>query len=117
MQDTNASDNLFASWAALRDRMLTMHPDIDQGRMMSADALTYKGKVFAFFSTKGGREGLGCRVGRATDLSQFNLTDWQHLAPFKSKPPMKDWIVIGPGNKELWGVLADHCLSTFRNGE
>lgn len=117
MQDTKPVDDLFASWAALRDQVLSAHRDVDQGRMMSADALTYKGSVFAFFSTKGGREGLGCRVGRETDLGQFNLTDWQYLAPFKSKPPMKDWIVIGPGNLELWNVLAEHCLNTFRNRE
>lgn len=117
MQDTKSSDDLLASWTALRDRMLAMNPDVDQGCMMSADALTYKGKVFAFFSTKGGRVGLGCRIGRDTDLSQFNLSDWQHLAPFRSKPPMKDWIVIGSGNRERWGALAEHCLNNFRNGK
>lgn len=84
---------------------------------MSADALTYKGKVFAFLSTKGGRVGMGCRVGRDTDLKRFQLTDWQHLTPFKTKPPMKDWIVVGRGDLDLWGLLAEHCLNSFRNRE
>lgn len=97
--------------------MLVTHPDVCPGKMMSADALTFGGKVFAFYSTKGGRVGLGCRIGREADPSRFELKDWQHLAPFKSKPPMKDWIVIGTADVAKWGAVAEHCLNTFRTKE
>lgn len=117
MQEVNAPNDTLESWVSLRDRMLVTHPDVSRGNMMSADALTFGGKVFAFYSTKGGRVGLGCRVGRDVDPSQFALTDWQHLSPFKSKPPMKDWIVIGTGDVAQWGAVARHCLNTFRNKE
>lgn len=117
MQDVNSPNASLESWVNLRDRMLFTHPNVSRGKMMSADALTFGGKVFAFYSTKGGRVGLGCRIGREADSSQFELTDWQHLAPFKSKPPMKDWIVIGVGDIDRWGAVAEHCLNTFRNKE
>ncbi|MEM6324496.1 MAG: hypothetical protein AAF748_12455 [Pseudomonadota bacterium] len=117
MQETNYVNDPRESWCALRDRVLATHADVVRGKMMAADALTYGGKVFAFYATKGGRIGLGCRVGRATDLSRFHLTDWQHLAPFKSKPPMKDWIVVGVGDLSRWDAVAAYCLNTFRTGE
>lgn len=117
MQDTISATTHFESWIALRDRFLETHHDVFQGKMMSADALTHNGSVFAFYSTKGGRVGLGCRVGRETDIGHFNLSDWQHLAPFKNKPPMKDWIVVGLGDLPMWSVLAEHCLHNSRERE
>lgn len=117
MQVPKPSFDLFESWCILRDRLLATHVDVLRGKMMSADALTLHGKVFVFFSQKGGRKGLGCRVGRDADLVQFGLTDWQNLAPFKSKPPMKDWIVIGSGDLAHWARIAEHCLHLSRNKE
>lgn len=117
MQDVNSLHDSLESWASLRDRMLVTHHGVSRGKMMSADGLAFGGKVFAFYSTKGGRIGLGCRIGREVDPSRFALTDWQHLAPFKSKPPMKDWIVIGTCDLAQWGTVAEHCLNTFRNKE
>ena len=102
-------------WHTLRNGLLETRDDIARGKMMSADALTYEGKVFCFYSTKGGRVGLGCRVGRNTDLRIFGLNDWQYLAPFKSKPPMKDWSVIGMGDVSRWREVAEYCLKHFHN--
>ena len=98
-------------WVKLADRMTEQEVDIDKGNMMSADALTLNSKVFIFYSKKGGREGLGCRIGRETDIGALGLSDWQYLAPFKSKPPMKDWIVIGAGDVDRWMELASICLT------
>ncbi|MEO0495903.1 MAG: hypothetical protein AAF141_00835 [Pseudomonadota bacterium] len=109
-----SNQQLQEHWVMLRDQMIHEHHNVAQGRMMSADALTYAGKVFAFFSQKGGRVGLGCRVGREADLAHLQLRDWQHLAPFKTKPPMKDWIVLGAGDLPHWSELARHCLNTAR---
>ena len=103
-------DTLHTYWTTLSHQMCARHAGVEQGRMMSAEALTWQGKVFAFYSTKGGRVGLGCRIGREFDLSWLGLTDWQHLAPFKTKPPMKDWIVVGAGDQHRWQELADTCL-------
>lgn len=98
-------------WTGVCARLTERSPDIARGRMMSAAALTHRGKVFVFFSTKGGRVGLGVRLGREYPVEELGLTDWQHLAPFKTKPPMKDWIVAGAGDAERWDELAELALS------
>ncbi|MEZ5912064.1 MAG: hypothetical protein R3D84_07430 [Paracoccaceae bacterium] len=97
--------DLTARWNDIVDHLLSL-PDTARGKMMSADAVTRQGKVFAFHSTKGGRPGLGVRLGRQTDFAALGLCDWQHLAPFRTKPPMKDWIVAGAGDAERWNDLA-----------
>ena len=87
------------------------HEGVAHGKMMSADALTWRGKVFAFHSTKGGSIGLGCRLGRTFDIPPLGLTDWQHLAPFKTKPPMKDWIVVGYADRDRWFDIVQAALT------
>ena len=103
-----------AEWEALVQRLTREAHGVTSGKMMSAPALTFGGKVFAFYSTKGGRIGLGCRLGRTFDFEALSLTDWQHLAPFKSRPPMKDWIVAGMGDVNRWPDLADIALELAR---
>lgn len=98
----------------LAREMVAGEPGVTRGKMMSADALTYGGKVFAFFSTKGGRVGLGFRLGRDYDIERLDLKDWQHLAPFKTKPPMKDWIVAGEGDGLRWPDLLQTSLRLAR---
>ena len=100
-------EHLRERWDLLSHRFADTHKGIAPGKMMSADALTYGGKVFAFFTTKGGRVGLGCRVGRDYPIDALSISDWQHLAPFKTKPPMKDWIVVGEGDLDAWERAMD----------
>ena len=107
-------DKLRARWDKLSARMEQLHDDVEHGVMMSAPALTRAGKVFAFYSAKGGRLGLGCRLGRDYEIESLGLSDWQHLAPFRSKPPMKDWIVAGAGDADHWDRLADEALRLAR---
>jgi len=95
------------AWENLVSSVTAQHDAVARGKMMSADALLCRGKVFVFYSTKGGMTGLGARVGRDADLTQFALSDWQHLAPFKTKPPMKDWIVVSVGDLEQWPGITD----------
>ena len=97
--------DLHTEWQRLADRFTAANPGVAPGKMMSAEALTYGGKVFAFFSTRGGRAGLGCRLGRDFDMGALALADWQYLAPFRTKPAMKDWIVAGEGDRSRWPDL------------
>ena len=110
MTDRSPAHDLQQEWQGLAANLVATDPDVAPGKMMSADALTFSGKVFAFFSTKGGRVGLGCRLGRNFDVSTLGLTDWQHLAPFKTRPPMKDWIVAGEGDLARWPALMRAAL-------
>jgi len=111
----NVTLNLQNEWEKLSVKLMSRELDINKGRMMSADALTFKGKVFVFYSTKGGREGLGCRVGRETNIDELGLLDWQFLAPFKTKPAMKDWIVAGAGDVDNWMKLSEFSLTKIRD--
>ncbi|MEM9269285.1 MAG: hypothetical protein AAGA78_10160 [Pseudomonadota bacterium] len=103
-------------WLDLKSAFLARHQDVEEGRMMSAEALTHRGKVFCFYSTKGGRVGLGCRVGRDQDVEALGLQDWQHLAPFRTRPPMKDWIVAGLDDAARWERLGTVALELARKG-
>lgn len=114
---TDAEIELTTHWEALVTQMTSAHEGVARGRMMSADALTYGGKVFVFFSSKGGLAGLGCRVGRDTNMGVFGLEDWQHLAPFKTKPPMKDWIVAGGRDVARWADLAKFSLEKAKENK
>ena len=105
----------YAEWRTLSAAFLTTHPDAQPGKMMSSPALALNGKVFAFFTTKGGRTGLGVRLGRETDFEGLGLQDWQHLAPFRTKPPMKDWIVAGVGDQARWPVLMQQAYDAMRH--
>ena len=106
---------LQSEWTALSQRYAAEHDGVEIGRMMSAQALTYLGRVFAFHSTKGGGIGLGCRLGRDFPFADLKLNDWRHLAPFKTKPPMKDWIVVGEADVGRWPELLDLALSVAKN--
>ncbi len=102
-------------WQFLADTLVNSEADVDYGKMMSAPAITHRGKVFAFYSAKGGIIGMGCRLGRDYDFATLDDLDWQHLAPFKTKPPMKDWIVCGLKDVEKWPELATTALNLARN--
>lgn len=111
MQEFSAFEPL---WMELSDACIAANGDVTRGKMMSADALTFDGKVFAFWSTKGGRTGLGCRLGRDCSVDALGLSDWQHLAPFKTRPPMKDWIVVGVNDAAHWQRLIGLALDKAR---
>ena len=107
-------DPAFAEWRSLSAAFLTTHPEVRTGNMMRSPALALHGKVFAFFTIHGGRTGLGVRLGRDTDFDALNMTNWQHLAPFRTKPPMKDWIVSGVADRARWPGLMDLAFDVAR---
>jgi hypothetical protein len=103
-----------ATWTALADTLVASEKGVRHGKMMSSDAVTFAGRVFAFYTGKGRFHGLGLRLGRAFDVDALGLKAWQHLAPFKSKPPMKDWILVGADERERWPELARLALAAMR---
>ncbi|MEM7301582.1 MAG: hypothetical protein AAF468_10915 [Pseudomonadota bacterium] len=109
-------EDTLREWHALADDLAAQNDDVAHGRMMSAPALTHGGKVFAFHSTKSGFPGLGCRLGRNYPFETLNLSHWQHLAPFKTRPPMKDWLLIGLDDLGQWQPLAETALDLARKG-
>jgi len=105
------------AWATLAAKLVAAEPDVQHGRMMSSDAITFGGRVFAFYTGKGRFEGLGLRLGRAFDVNALALSSWEYLAPFKSKPPMKDWILVGAAHRNRWPELARLALKQMKANE
>ena len=101
-------------WKALAAELVAREKGVSHGKMMSSDAVTFGGRVFAFYTGTGRFEGLGIRLGRAFDVDRLALSSWEYLAPFKSKPPMKDWILVGPAERERWPELARLALKQMR---
>jgi hypothetical protein len=103
-----------ALWRKLADDLLAREAGVARGRMMSSDAVTFGGKVFAFYTTRGRFAGLGVRLGREVDVFSLKLTEWEYLAPFKSKPPMMDWVLIGRKDGARWPEMARLALDIMR---
>lgn len=101
-------------WRKLADELVATEEGVERGRMMSSDAVKFGGKVFAFYTTRGRFAGLGVRLGREVDVFSLKLTDWEYLAPFKSKPPMMDWILIGAKDRARWPEMARFALDMMR---
>ena len=74
--------------------------------MMSAPALKYKEKVFAFYH----KQAMGFRLGPKFDPQKFGIVDAKPLSPFKTKPPLKGWFIISEANSRFWEMLTKRAL-------
>ncbi|MGI9550152.1 MAG: hypothetical protein ACR2MT_03040, partial [Aurantibacter sp.] len=74
--------------------------------MMSAPALKFKGKVFAFYH----KEEMGFRLGPKFNPAKFGVTSAKPLSPFKTKPPLKGWYIIEKTESSLWDILTGIAL-------
>ena len=108
------NDSDLVRWQRLADDLVANQAGVERGRMMSSDAVTFGGKVFAFYTTKGRFAGLGVRLGREVGVFSLKLAEWEYLAPFKTKPPMMDWILIGSGDRDRWPEMAGLGLDIMR---
>lgn len=102
-------------WKRLAEDLVAHEEGVERGRMMSSDAVKFGGKVFAFYTARGRFQGLGVRVGRDLDVFSLKLAEWEYLAPFTSKPPMMDWILIGAKDRVRWPEMARLGLSLMRS--
>lgn len=101
---------LDGEYARIADLLVAMHDDVEHGKMMSAPAITCCGKVFAFR----GKEGMGFRLGPDSDPTALGIADPQPLSPFKTKPPLKGWWKVDPGQSGQWERLATVALEFTR---
>ena len=95
--------------------MLVLEDGVTRGKMMSRPALCYDDKVFAFYTTKFSAEGgMGFKVGEAFDPSEFGIVDHAPLAPFKTKGPMRGWILLPASEVGAWHAVAKCALRHAR---
>ena len=83
------------------------------GKMMTAPALKYKDKVFAFYN-----QGLMVfKLGNEFDPASYNIKTFAFLSPFKNKPPVKGWYQIPATEKQKWETLAREALKLMSSGK
>ncbi|MEQ9220019.1 MAG: hypothetical protein RLO17_18335 [Cyclobacteriaceae bacterium] len=82
-------------------------PGVETGNMMSSPGLKYNNKVFAFFYKKK----MGFRLGPNFDTQKWGLKNPEPLSPFKTKPPLKGWLMIDQNEMDLWEPLAEMALT------
>ena len=110
---TTETDSGLQVWRELADRLVGTIDGVEHGRMMSSDAVTWGGKVFAFHTPRGRFIGMGFRIGRDNDPGDLGVAEWEHLAPVKSRPPMWDWVLVPPSQSAHWEALARLALKQF----
>jgi len=93
-------------------RLIDEGEHIAFGKMMSAPAITYKGKVIAFYRKKSGA--MAFRVGKDFDVSEQNIPGAGELNPFKNRPAMKGWLNVDDEGNDHWGQLVRHALSVMQ---
>lgn len=86
---------------------LTSKQGVERGNMMSSPGLKYNKKVFAFLH----KGKMGFRLGPNFDATKWGLKDAQPLSPFKTKPPLKGWLMIDQKEMDFWEPLADMALT------
>lgn len=85
-----------------------MDNDIFLGKMMSAPGLKYKDKVFAFYTKD---DAMGFRLGPDFVPKEHGLKYYQPLSPFKTKPPLKEWLIIDNKHSDKWENLTQLSLT------
>ncbi|MCB0620473.1 MAG: hypothetical protein KDC43_19285 [Saprospiraceae bacterium] len=102
----STSDQVFASIVA----DLTRQDGVTVGRMMRAPGLKFRNKVFAF------RQGdsMTFKLGDPGILEQLGIDEYRVLSPFKTKPPLRDWLVVDRRYQDKWPELARIGLHLMR---
>ncbi len=95
-----------AMFEAIKTDLIAQHQLVADGKMMSSPAITYKGKVFAFYH----QDEMVFKLGKDFDPASHGLQDYSLLNPFKNKPPMAAWFCIPLNEQDKWAVLAEAAL-------
>ena len=90
----------------IRAALCARSDEIQAGKMMSAEAITYRGKVFAFFSRS---QNMVFKLGKDFDPDSVGY-EMQVFNPFKNRPPLNGWFEVAYAEKEQWSVLTEQAL-------
>ena len=90
----------------IRQDFCNQHPLVRKGKMMSSDAITYKNKVFAFFSRN---KKMVFKLGKGFDPESLEI-DIQIFNPFKNRGPLNGWYEVSYSDKTHWQPLANQAL-------
>lgn len=82
--------------------------EVTEGFMMREPALKARNSVFCFYWAD--RETMGFKLGKGFDIEGEGVTEYEHLNPFKNKPPMYAWYMVPANQSDFWPVLAGIAL-------
>lgn len=100
-----------AAFEKVKQSLLAADKQVNEGTMMGLPGIQYKGKNFAFLYKNGN---MCFRLGKDFEPTSEGIHEFSLLNPFKNKPPMKDWFIIGPDYANKWTDLAGIALQHFR---
>ncbi|MFY0653668.1 MAG: hypothetical protein JXQ96_16610 [Cyclobacteriaceae bacterium] len=97
-------------FSQIRDKYCESSIDITSGKMMSSEAIQYKGKVFAFLSRK---NRMVFKLGKEFDPVESEVEIYP-FSPFKNKKPMGGWFEADYDQKDHWGILSEKALNQLK---
>jgi hypothetical protein len=106
MEEKRIYENLF-------DQLIAENSDVGPGVMMREPALKCKGKVFAFYYAD--QNAMCFKLGKEYGIESHGISDYEFLSPFKKKPPMYAWYMVGDQHQAAWEELAYVALEAMRN--
>lgn len=95
----------------IRGQFCLKEDEIKSGKMMSSEAITYQGKVFAFFSRK---KKMVFKLGKDFDPDNYRI-EICVFNPFKNRAPLNGWFEVSYTEKEHWQPLAKQALTLLKN--
>lgn len=95
----------------IREQFCLTDSQIKAGKMMSSEAITYQGKVFAFFSRK---KKMVFKLGKSFDPDSTGI-EITVFNPFKNRPPLNGWFEVPFSEKEQWEHLSKKALNVLKN--
>ncbi len=94
----------------VRAKCMSKENSIKSGKMMSSEAITYNGKVFAFFSRK---KKMVFKLGK--DFEPNSVDDEiQVFNPFTKRGPLNGWYEVPFTKKDLWIMLTEKALHRIK---
>ena len=97
----------------LFDSLIAREDDVSPGVMMREPALKCNGKVFMFYYEA--KEAMCFKLGKNFPIEEHGVSEYSHLNPFKNKPPMMAWYLVGGEYEETWDRLAESALTSMRD--
>lgn len=100
------------SFEEIFDDLIAAEDDVTPGVMMREPALKCHGKVFAFYYQE--KDAMCFKLGKDYPIETEGVNSFSHLSPFKHKPPMTAWYIIGRADQGFWRPLTMRALTIMR---
>jgi len=100
-------DILEKEFEVIVQELTQMFDGVTRGKMMHSPGIKSNNKVFAFYH----QQAMTFKLGKRTDSYLLQYPESTYLSPFKSKPPMKGWLVVPAKYAQAWKALAKEALA------